>query len=618
MKKTLHIYVLLKNLAMMLIDTVLIIFANMAAYWLLANSQSRLLMLYFIIISIITYLSCNFIGKQYAQLWRYATLRQYTNYLISSIVASIILLFINYYFNLVEMRYAIIANIIILALLGMFRVSLYIVRYQAKKVDLKQLNRRRVLIIGAGDAANKLVKDMQEHASEKYELVGYLDDDPKKYHQMINNIKVLGNIKLLAKVVKEYQVDLVILAIPSLEDTKKHAIIQQVKEIPIELKLIPGLSQILNNQVTTSQIRDVSLSELLNREVIELKDERIDSTLANHVVLITGSGGSIGSELVRQIATKNIKKLILVDIYENSLYEISNEIKRKHPELDIEVLIGSIRDQVFLESLFIRFPIKIIFHAAAHKHVPLMEDSPKEAIKNNVFGTYNLVSLADKYQVKRFVMVSTDKAVHPTNVMGATKRTCEMIVQAYNQHSSCEFVSVRFGNVLGSNGSVIPLFKQQIANGGPITLTHQDITRYFMLIPEAVNLVLAAFGIAKGGEIFVLDMGEPVKIYDLAVNLITLSGLRVNKDIEIKITGLRPGEKLYEELLMDEEGISKTSLNKIYVGKASFIDLADLKAQLNDLKASLDLDDASVIKQLKCLVKTYHSADYDKELYEKK
>ncbi|MGL6229203.1 MAG: UDP-N-acetylglucosamine 4,6-dehydratase family protein, partial [Culicoidibacterales bacterium] len=344
--------------------------------------------------------------------------------------------------------------------------------------------------------------------------------------------------------------------------------IQEVKQLDVQLKVLPRLDQMLNAKADLKQVRDVQLEELLGREMIQLDNDHLSAFIQGETVLVSGAGGSIGSELCRQIAKYEPKQLIMVDIYENSLYEIQNELKRTYPNLTLQALIGSIRDIKRLDYIFATNRPTLVFHAAAHKHVPLMEASPKEAIKNNVFGTFNMATCADKYGVKRFVMISTDKAVNPTNVMGATKRTCEMIVQAMDKESQTEFASVRFGNVLGSNGSVIPLFKKQIAAGGPVTLTHQDITRYFMLIPEAVQLVLQAGSTAKGGEIFVLDMGEPVKIYDLAHDLIKLSGFKPGKDMHIKVTGLRPGEKLYEELLMDEEGLQATSNNKIFVGQA--------------------------------------------------
>ncbi|MGL5916467.1 MAG: polysaccharide biosynthesis protein, partial [Culicoidibacterales bacterium] len=401
--------------------------------------------------------------------------------------------------------------------------------YEIKKVQRTQNSTKRTIIIGAGEAANSLIREVKQNPNSIYEIVGTVDDDDAKQKQKIVGIPVLGTIAELEEIVETTQVEKVILAIPSLSETKRQAIIKEVKQLDVRLKVLPRLDQMLNGKVDLNQVRDVQLEELLGREIIQLDNQHLSPFIKDETVLVSGAGGSIGSELCRQIAKYQPKQLIMVDIYENSLYEIQNELRRAYPDLVLQALIGSIRDMKRLDVLFERYQPTLVFHAAAHKHVPLMEASPKEAIKNNVFGTFNMATCAHKYGVKRFVMISTDKAVNPTNVMGATKRVCEMIIQAMDKESQTEFASVRFGNVLGSNGSVIPLFKKQIAAGGPVTLTHEDITRYFMLIPEAVQLVLQAGSTAKGGEIFVLDMGEPVRIYDLARDLIKLSGYKPGK-----------------------------------------------------------------------------------------
>ncbi|MGN1029269.1 MAG: UDP-N-acetylglucosamine 4,6-dehydratase family protein, partial [Bacilli bacterium] len=373
-----------------------------------------------------------------------------------------------------------------------------------------------------------------------------------------------------------------------------------------KIQMMPSIYSVIDGKVSLNQIKDVEIEDLLGRKPIELEMQGISNYIKNKTVLVTGGGGSIGSELCRQISKFNPNRLIIFDIYENNAYDIQNELRYKYPKLNLLVLIGSVRDKKRLEQVFDKYKPDIVFHAAAHKHVPLMEDSPMEAIKNNVFGTLNVVECADKYNSERFVLISTDKAVNPTNVMGATKRICEMIIQSYDKVSHTKFVAVRFGNVLGSNGSVIPLFKKQIAQGGPVTVTHKNIIRYFMTIPEATQLVLQAGAFAKGGEIFVLDMGEPVKIYDLAYDLIRLSGYEPNKDIKIKVTGLRPGEKLYEELLMSEEGLTNTSHKKIFVGKPIFSDLNILRKKIKDLKEIIDKDNKKeLIPKIEEIVPTY-------------
>ena len=369
---------------------------------------------------------------------------------------------------------------------------------------------------------------------------------------------------------------------------------------------MPGVAEMIDGKFHINKIRDVDVEDLLGRESIKLDHEGIADYLEGKVVLVTGGGGSIGSELCRQIAKFDPQKLIIFDIYENNAYEIQNELKRNYPKLDLITLIGSVRDKARLKKVYTNYNPQVVFHAAAHKHVPLMEDSPSEAIKNNVVGTFNVAKLASEHNVERFVLISTDKAVNPTNVMGATKRMCEMIIQSIDKISKTEFVAVRFGNVLGSNGSVVPLFKRQIASGGPVTLTHKDITRYFMTIPEAAQLVLQAGAYAEGGEIFVLDMGEPVKIYELAENLIKLSGFEPHKDIKIEVTGLRPGEKLYEELLMNEEGLTETRHKKIFIGKPGEFELGDVERKINELLSiAINGSEEKLREKLKEYVTTY-------------
>ena len=472
------------------------------------------------------------------------------------------------------------------------------------KINQNASNSSRVLIVGAGVAGNMIMRELFENPELKKLPVAVIDDDRGKLGKYVFGVPVLGTTKDIDKIVKEENIDEIIICIANIEPKRKREIIDICKNTNTKLKTIPGIYEIIDGKVNVTKIRDVQIEDLLGRETVKMNLNDMDSIINDKVVMVTGS---IGSELCRQIAKYNPRQLIILDIYENNAYEIQQElIRHYHKNLDLKVLIASVRDEHKMEKIFEQYKPEIVFHAAAHKHVPLMEDSPCEAIKNNVFGTQNVVNLSDKYNVKKFVLISTDKAVNPTNIMGATKRCCEMIVQTKNKTSKTEFVAVRFGNVLGSNGSVVPLFKKQIEEGGPVTVTHEEVTRFFMTIPEAVSLVLQASAMAKGGEIFVLDMGEPVKIIDLARNLIKLSGFEPNVDIKIEVTGLRPGEKLYEEVLMDEEGLQKTSNNQIRIGRPIDIDEAEFKKELNILKRVADNDqDEKVDLIMKSIVPTY-------------
>lgn len=475
------------------------------------------------------------------------------------------------------------------------------------RVNQNASNSSRVLIVGAGVAGNMIMRELFENPELKKLPVAVIDDDKEKTGKYVFGVPVLGTTEDIDKIVKEENIDEIIICIANIEPKRKKEIIDICKNTNTKLKTIPGIYEIIDGKVNVTKIRDVQIEDLLGREPVKMNLNDMDSIINDKVVMVTGGGGSIGSELCRQIAKYNPRQLIILDIYENNAYEIQQElIRHYHENLNLKVLIASVRDEHKMDKIFEQYKPEIVFHAAAHKHVPLMEDSPCEAIKNNVFGTQNVVNLSDKYNVKKFVLISTDKAVNPTNIMGATKRCCEMIVQTKNKTSKTEFVAVRFGNVLGSNGSVVPLFKKQIAEGGPITVTHEEVTRFFMTIPEAVSLVLQASAMAKGGEIFVLDMGEPVKIIDLARNLIKLSGFEPNVDIKIEVTGLRPGEKLYEEVLMDEEGLQKTSNNQIRIGRPIEIDEAEFKKELNILKRVADNDqDEKVDLIMKSIVPTY-------------
>ena len=464
---------------------------------------------------------------------------------------------------------------------------------------------KRVMIIGAGDAGRAIIKEILDSRHLTMKVCCVIDDDCNKKGRYINGIPIVGDRSVILKNVEKYKIDKIILAIPSASKEERREILEICKMTKCELKTLPGMYQLIDGELNIGKLRDVEITDLLGRDPIQVNLDEIMGYVEQKVIMVTGGGGSIGSELCRQIAMYNPKQLIIFDVYENNAYEIQQELKRHHPELNLVVLIGSVRNTHRMETVFEKYRPDIVYHAAAHKHVPLMEDSPNEAIKNNVFGTYKTAKAASEYGVKRFVLISTDKAVNPTNIMGASKRLCEMIVQSFDKISKTEFVAVRFGNVLGSNGSVIPLFKKQIAEGGPVTVTHKDIIRYFMTIPEAVSLVLQAGAYARGGEIFVLEMGAPVRIDDMARNLIRLSGYTPDVDIKIEYTGLRPGEKLYEELLMAEEGMKETANKLIHIGKPIEMDEETFFDKLVELKEACYNDDESIKEKVQKLVPTY-------------
>lgn len=464
-----------------------------------------------------------------------------------------------------------------------------------------------VMIIGAGEAGNMLLREIKRSSHLPMRVVCFIDDDPLKQGYYMNDVPIVGNRNSIGEMVKKYEVDEIYIALPSASINERRELMTICNDTGCKIKLLPGIYQLMNGEVKVSKLRNVEIEDLLGRDPISVNMNQIASYVENRTVMVTGGGGSIGSELCRQVAARHPRKLIIVDIYENNAYDIQMELRNAHPELNLDVRIASIRDGGKIDALFNELRPEVVYHAAAHKHVPLMEDSPNEAIKNNVFGTLNVVRAADKYHVKRFVQISTDKAVNPTNIMGASKRMCEMIIQAFSRHSRTVFTAVRFGNVLGSNGSVIPLFKKQIAHGGPVTVTDKNIIRYFMTIPEAVSLVMQAGIFAKGGEIFVLDMGEPVKIDDLARNLIKLSGFTPDVDIPIIYTGLRPGEKLYEELLMDEEGLQKTENGSIFIGHPLDFDEEVYFEQLHHLRGTIDdMHQDTIRQEVQKIVSTYH------------
>lgn len=560
----------------------------------------------------------SFLGfRLYRNMWAYAGLSEYLNVMYANIVAMFGAILIDQFY-LKGFTLSTIMMGVIFTFVGSvgIRIAYRVVLHKTKTTTGEMNgNTKKALIIGAGLAGKLLINEINNNPNFNYEVMGLIDDDPAKLHQSISNVAVIGNTSNIPRLVDDLSVDEIIFAIPSLSGEQKKRIFEIINQSKVRIRTLPNLSEVISKGIDVSAIRDVEITDLLGRKEIEMDVTSMKDYIENKVILVTGGGGSIGSELCRQIADFRPKQLIIFDIYENNAYDIQIELLRKYPQLNLEVLIGSVRDGKKVNDVFNKYRPNLVFHAAAHKHVPLMETSPKEAIKNNVFGTLNVVRAATKYKTARFILISTDKAVNPTNVMGATKRLCEMIIQTYNRVTKdTAFVAVRFGNVLGSNGSVIPLFKKQIEDGGPVTVTHRNITRYFMTIPEAVKLVLTAGSFAKGGEIFVLDMGEPVKIYDLAQNLIRLSGYEPNVDMKIEVTGLRPGEKLYEELLMSEEGLTKTTNSLIFIGKPNEFDADRLQSDLLELKKVIEDDNTSnqeVKEVIKSIVPTYQEPDQD-------
>lgn len=566
------------------------------------------------IIVTIIFILVFYLFKLYESLWNYASIDEFMLIIAGCIVANLIA-YIYQKLSGSNIIYSvnILAGIISCMFICGFRVSFRLYSRYILSID-KEAEKplKRVMIIGAGQAGSSAIKEMNMQEQREYKPVAVIDDDKHKIGTAINRIKVKGDRNSIEKIAKDESIDVILVAIPSLDNKNKKEIIDICKRTKCKVKIIPSIYNILDEKVMLSKMRDVDVEDLLGRETVKLDMNGIADYVQGNNIMVTGGGGSIGSELCRQIAKFRPKQLIILDIYENNAYELQNELKYKYPKLNMKVLIGSVRDKKRLDYIFRTYKPEVVFHAAAHKHVPLMEDSPMEAVKNNVFGTLYTTECADKYGAKRFVLISTDKAVNPTNVMGATKRMCEMIVQSMDKVSKTQFVAVRFGNVLGSNGSVIPLFKKQIAQGGPVTVTNKYITRFFMTIPEAAKLVLQAGAFANGGEIFVLDMGEPVKIYDLAHDLIKLSGYEPDKDIKIEITGLRPGEKLYEELLMNEEGLQDTKHKKIFIGKPTFSDIDKLKKSIDELKKIINEDNyEKLINKIHEVVPTYKIPGYE-------
>ena len=546
--------------------------------------------------------------RLYQGIWKYASASDLVNIILACLVSAVTQ---TVGMTLMGLRfprsYPFMYFAVLTAGISMFRFTYRILAYfRQKQQGLIKEGKTNTMIVGAGEAGNTLLKELQNSKFVEQNVCCLVDDDPGKIGKYLRGVLVAGNRKDICRLAEEYHIDEIMIAIPSASHAEIQELLDICSQTSCKLKVLPGIYQLVNGEVSVSKLRNVEIEDLLGREPVDTQVESIMGYVSGKVVLVTGGGGSIGSELCRQIARHEPKQLIIFDIYENNAYDIQQELKRDYPELNLVVLIGSVRNTHRINGVFEQYRPQIVYHAAAHKHVPLMEDSPNEAIKNNVMGTWKTAQAADKYGVSRFVLISTDKAVNPTNIMGASKRLCEMVIQMMNDWSKTEFVAVRFGNVLGSNGSVIPLFKKQIEEGGPVTVTHPDIIRYFMTIPEAVSLVLQAGAQAKGGEIFVLDMGKPVKILDLALNLIRLSGLKPYEDIDIKFTGLRPGEKLYEELLMSEEGLQSTENKLIHIGKPIEFDEDLFVHQLEELNELSKMDSPDIKKRVAEIVPTYH------------
>lgn len=601
---------LFRNRCLLIMD-ILLIFLSYAVVTFLVFPGSSFKLYYAesmpsIAVSIITFISICFLFDIYHVYWLHGSIREYLKLLLACCSAGLVNFVADFFLihsNLIYLKFELTAIFVIICFLVVLRMS---IRAMLKISNMPgNHGKKRVLIIGAGQLGAVVLREIYENKHLNYNVVGIIDDDRTKKNQVMYGVKILGGKKDIVRVCYEKKVDEIIFAIYTLSSKMKKEILEICTSTGCKVKVMPGIEEMLLENVSINGMRDIEIADLLERQPVEFNNELVEKNIRNKTVLVTGGGGSIGSELCRQIIQFKPKLLIILDIYENTTYELQNELEERYPNQEIEVLIASVRDKKRLDEIFDHYRPDMVFHAAAHKHVPLMEFSPSEAIKNNVFGTLNVAKCADEFGVQRFVMISTDKAVNPTNVMGATKRMCEMIIQTMNTVSQTEFVAVRFGNVLGSNGSVIPRFKKQIAAGGPVTVTHPEITRFFMTIPEAARLVIQASVNAKGGEIFVLDMGEPVKIYDLAQKMIRLSGYKPDKDIKIEFTGLRPGEKLYEELLMNEEGLTTTHHSKIFIGKPIEITSDELQHKLEILSDALTKDNEEIKKAIKEAVPTF-------------
>ena len=609
-----------RMIALSIVDMITIVLNSYLALFLRVMDDSRELKMYlpgihnYVLINVITTLVIFVVLNLYNRVWSYASAHEAVSIIVACLSSTALqALGMNLLFIREPRSYPIIYFMLLTMTTLITRFSYRMLHIMEQGMARSKSRARNTIVIGAGEAGSMIITELKTSRYLNQKVVCVIDDNPFKKGKYIHGIKIVGGRDVIEKYAEKYNAEEIILAIPSASPKDTKDILRICNRTSCKMKALPGLYQLINEDISVSKLREVSIEDLLGRDTIDIDLESVGEYVHNKRVLVTGGGGSIGSELCRQIAAHQPRQLIIFDIYENNAYDIQQELKRKYPGLQLDTLIGSVRNTKRIEGVMEMYRPDVVFHAAAHKHVPLMEDSPNEAIKNNVLGTYKTARAADKFGVKKFVLISTDKAVNPTNIMGASKRLCEMIIQTFSKYSNTEYVAVRFGNVLGSNGSVIPLFKKQMEEGGPVTVTHPDIIRYFMTIPEAVSLVLQAGAYAHGGEIFVLDMGEPVKIADLAKNLIRLSGYTLGVDMEIKYTGLRPGEKLYEELLTKEEGLKKTANDLIFIGKPLEFDEVHFLSQWRELEEAA-IDESRDIKEIVSrIVPTYHIKPEDKK-----
>ena len=595
-----------RNNMLVIIDIMIVIIAYYLSTFLLFDSFSSELINKTInsaILSIVVLQIVLHAFRVYNNMTRYETGKDYLIYIVITFISFVITILLSIILNaeFINIKANILAFILMTVAIISYRLIIRIILTRmivlgSKKNKVLDIKKKNLLLIGAGASARDIIKTIKTTMNDEYNIIGIIDDDKNKICYSISGVRVLGNKHKIIEICKNNDINMIFFTITQIDVKSKKEFLDICQKTNAKIRILPSTESFIKSKNIMQNLRDIDIEDVLCREPIKLDNSNITKLIENKVVLVTGGGGSIGSELCRQIMQYNPEKLVILDIYENTLYDIEIELKSKYGKDKIEAVVTSVRDKKALERVFKMYNPYLVFHAAAHKHVPLMEKSPLEAIKNNVFGTYNVVNMCDKYHTNKFILISTDKAVNPTNIMGATKRLCEMIIQAKNKVSKTEYVAVRFGNVLGSNGSVIPLFKKQIAVGGPITVTDKEITRYFMTISEAVGLIIQTITYAKGGEIFVLDMGQPVKIYDLAVSLIKLSGLEPHVDIQIEVVGLRPGEKLYEELLMEEEGLIKTRHKKIFIAQPSSISMNDIHQKLNELENILNDENYNEIK----------------------
>ena len=613
-KKTENKEMLVRGILLMIIDVFTVITAMTGALlvrcdfsfssidpWFLAGLRS------YVWINVVCTILIFGLCSLYTTLWRFASTVEIRNTAIAVLLSAAVQMVGMRLMGIVMPRsYPVLYTFLLGVITVAIRFSYRFLRIAKHNLfDMKDLPKVRTMIVGAGAAGYMIVREMKNSKHMRRDIPCIIDDDKAKKNTLLQGIPIVGGMADIPRIAEQYNIEEIVIAIPTLAGERRKELLEICQETGCKIKALPGIYQIVNDEVSVSMLRNVEIEELLGRDPVDLKTEEVMGYVRGKVVLVTGGGGSIGSELCRQLAIHQPGQLIIFDIYENNAYEIQNELKKLYPDLDLRVQIGSVRDQERVRSLFETWKPQLVFHAAAHKHVPLMEENAHDAVKNNIFGTWNVAEAANRYQAEKMILISTDKAVRPTNVMGATKRVCEMIIQGWVQCSDTVYTATRFGNVLGSNGSVIPIFRKQIAAGGPVTVTHPDIIRYFMTIPEAVSLVLQCGALAAGGEIYLLDMGEPVRILDLAKNMIRLSGLKPDEDIKIVFTGLRPGEKLYEELLIDEKNIQKTRKEGIFVASLSKVDTDQLKGQMKRLQEMLVDETTDVRPLLKEIVPEY-------------